>query len=738
MTTTYHIADIRNVALAGHGASGKTSLADALLFAAGATPRKGSVDDGTSTLDYDDEEKRRHFTIDCHLGHLAWNDKQVHLIDSPGYPDFIGNALGALAAVENVVLAVSGPAGIEVNTRQALQGGPAAGARPVHRHHQDGRRQRRLPIRPGIDPRNLRQLVRAVQRADRPGGGLLGRGRRASDRTTTTRPNCPLPPSEAYQMVVEQIVETDEDLMTRYLEGETIDVDELRKAAHDAIAAGKLVPILCVCTRKDLGVKELLDLITTCGLSPDDVHRFGTRGEDGEADDEEILPAEDGTLVAQVFKTANDQFMGKLSFLRILSGRIASDTNLVNLRSGKTSKAGHVYVLQGKQQEEVSEAIAGDLVAIAKFDDLHVSDTVSNVGGNTAVRQLKAAPIKFPTPMVPRAVEPKAREDEAKISVGLAKIADEDPTFTIRRDAQTHELVISGMSDLHLDVIQQRLKNRYKLEMSTRTSPTCRTWKRSRRRPRPTTATRSRPAVAASSPRSTSGSDPSSAARASTFVDAVKGGVIPGQYIPAVEKGVREQMDQGRHLGQPGGRRRGRGLLRQGPPGRQLGAGVQDGRRPRVPQGVREGEPRAARTDRDRRGHRARRPSSATSSADMSTRRGHITGMETLSGGQQTIQATVPLAEMLSYASTLKSMTSGPGLVHHGDEGLRGRPAQHPAADRRPLPEVPRGDRGRVSRLGGPPRADPARRGPPFIFDRPGSIRTTTSDTFRGTAAART
>src|SRR5262249_34972047 len=157
---------------------------------------------------------------------------------------------------------------------------------------------------------------------------------------------------------------------------EAIGPDELRSAAHDAIAGGKLVPVLCICTRKDVGLKELLDLVAGCGLSPGDVHRFGTRGEGDAATEEEITPAEDGTLVAQVFKTTNDQFLGKMSFLRILSGRVGPETTLINLRSGKTAKTGHIYVLQGKQQEEVPEAIAGDIVAVTKFDDLHVSDTV--------------------------------------------------------------------------------------------------------------------------------------------------------------------------------------------------------------------------------------------------------------------------------------------------------------------------------------------------------------------------
>ena len=659
MTTTYHIADIRNVALAGHGASGKTSLADALLFAAGATPRKGSVDDGTSTLDYDDEEKRRHFTIDCHLGHLSWNDKQVHLIDSPGYPDFIGNALSALAAVENVVLAVSGPAGIEVNTRRLFNEARRLGlGRFIVITKMDA---------DNVDYRtDLESIRENFGNSCVPFNVPIGQGASFSGvvdvlQTHDDDPaDCPLPPSEAYQMLVEQIVETDEELTTRYLEGESIEVDELRKAAHDAIAAGKLVPILCVCTRKDLGVKELLDLITTCGLSPNDVHRFGTRGEDGEAEgEEEILPAEDGTLVAQVFKTANDQFMGKLSFLRILSGRITADSNLVNLRSGKTCKAGHIYVLQGKAQEEVSEAIAGDLVAIAKFDDLHVSDTVSNVGGNTAVRQLKAAPIKFPSPMVPRAVTPKAREDEAKISAGLAKIADEDPTFTIRRDAQTHELVISGMSDLHLDVIQQRLKNRYKLEMSTHIPHV------------PYLETITTPAEADYRHKKQTGGRgqfaevhlrvrPVERGKGFSFVDAVKGGVIPGQYIPAVEKGVRERLDRGAVSGNQ--------VV-------DVEVEVYFGKEHPVDsseQAFKTAADHAFRKAFEKANPVLLEPMVAVEvtvpaahfgdiSADMSTRRGHITGMETLSAGLQTIQATVPLAEMLSYASTLKSVTSGQG-----------------------------------------------------------------------------
>jgi elongation factor G len=662
--TSYHIPDIRNVALAGHGASGKTSLADALLFAAGATTRKGSPDDGTSVLDVDDEEKRRHFTIDSHIGHLEWQGKQIHLVDTPGYPDFIGNAIGGLAAVENVLLAVSGPAGVEVNTRRLFQEARRLGLG-------------RFLVVTKMDAENVdyRADLEAIRETFGtqcvPFNVPIGQGPSFAGVVDVIQshdsdpPECPVPPTEAYKMVVEQIVETSDELMMRYLEGETIGPEELETAAHDAIAAGKLVPVLCVCTKKDLGLKELLDLLAHCGLSPDDVHRFATKGApqaaagDGDAEEVEITPAEDGTLVAQVFKTTNDQFMGKMGFLRILSGRLTPDTMLVNLRSGKTGKAGHVYVMQGKAQEEVAEAIAGDIVAIAKFEDIHVSDTFSNVGGNTGVSGLQVKPIRFPVPMVPRAVEPKAREDESKMSQGLAKIADEDPTFTYRRDAQTHELVISGMSDLHLDIVQQRLKNRYKLDVNTHVPhvPYLETIvgnAEANHRHKKQTGGRGQFAEVHLRVR------PTDRGKGFVFTDAVKGGVIPNQYIPAVEKGVREQLERGVISGNA-----------------VVDVEVEVFFGKDHPVDSSEQAFKTAAATAFRKAFEGARPALLEPivtlevavpgekfgdiTADLSTRRGHITGMEALPGNQQAIKADVPLSEVLNYASQLKSMTGGQG-----------------------------------------------------------------------------
>jgi elongation factor G len=654
MTTTYHIADIRNIALAGHGASGKTTLADAMLYAAGAIERRGSVDDGTSISDVDDEEKRRHFTIDCHLLHLEWGVKQIHLIDSPGYPDFIGNALSALAAVENVVVTVSAPSGIEVNTRRIFQEATRLGLG-------------RIVAITKMDADNA-DFSRTLDRIRATFGPQcvpffvpVGQGPTFSGVLDTLLPledvpaACPIHPSEAYQMVVEQIVETDDDLMGRYLEGEELGVAELKAAAARAIAQGKLVPVVCLSSRRDIGVQELLGVLSDCSLTPAEVHRHGTRIE---GDDVELEPLEDGELVAQVFKTTNDMFMGKLSFLRIHSGRLAHDTMLLNLRTGKTAKPGHLYRLQGKTQEEVREAIARDIIAIPKFDDLHINDTVTSANNGPAPH-LRLNPILFPTPMVPRAVEPRTREDEPRISVGLAKIADEDPTFVFRRDNQTHELVISGMSELHLDVIQNRLRHRFKLDINAHIPhvpylETITGDAEAHHRHKKQTGGRGQFADVQLRVR------PRTRGDGFNFVDAIKGGVIPNQYIPAVEKGVREQLEKG---------------VISGNPVVDVEVEVFYGGYHAVDSS--EQAFKTASASAFRKAFLAARPvllepivnlevsvpmeKFGDISADLSTRRGHITGMETMTGGIQTIQATVPLSEVLRYATDLKSMTGGQG-----------------------------------------------------------------------------
>lgn len=652
MSIAYRIDDIRNVALAGHGASGKTSLADALLHAAGESPRRGSVDDGTSAVDTDDEEKRRHFSIDAHLMHLEWGGRQVHLIDSPGAPDFIGTTLGALSAVENVVIAVAGPSGIEVNTRRTFaEAGKLGLGRFVaitkmdadHVDYAADLEAIRSTFGPMCVPFNLPIGQGAEFR------GLVD----VFDPPDDVPEGCPMHPREAQLMLVEAIVETDEDLMARYLDGGEIGPDELRGAACRAIAGGRLVPVVCLSTRRDVGLRELLDLVAACGVGPGSIRRHGRRDDHAE----DLDPIEDGELVAQVFKTTNDAFAGKLSHLRIHSGRLSADAMLMNLRTGKTARPGHIYRLQGRRQDELREAIAGDIVAVPKFDDLHIGDTVTTPNGRPD--HLALDPIAFPTPMVPRAVEPRSRDDDAKLSAVLDKLADEDPTLLVRRDPHTHELVISGMSELHLDVVQRRLSSRYHMEVSTHVPnvpylETVAAEAEAQHRHKKQTGGRGQFADVSLRVR------PLPRGAGLRFVDAVKGGVIPSQYIPAVEKGVREQVARG---------------VVSGNQVVDIEVEVYFGSAHAVDSS--EHAFKAASAAALRKAVEAARPmvlepivaveivvplaSFGDVTADLATRRGHITGMETLPAGMQLLRATAPLAEVLRYATDLGRMTGGRG-----------------------------------------------------------------------------
>ena len=459
----YRVEDIRNIALVGHGATGKTSLADCLLFKGKAVDRRGSVDDGSSLSDYDDEEKKRRFSIDTSFLHLEHQGKQVHLLDAPGYPDFVGGALEALQAVETAVIVVSAPNGIEVNTRRMFS---EAGRRGLAR----------MIVINKMDADNIKfdELIGALQETFGKGCVLfnapVGQGAQFSGVVNVLNPpekapeGCLVNLAQARSKLADAIVECDDALMEKYLTEGTVSGPELGAVIPKALAAGTVVPIFCTSAKKDLGVAEFLDALCQDALPPNlGKSRTVTKGTGDQAKEIALEPSESGEFIGQVFKVINDKFVGNLSFLRVFSGKIGADQPLVNARTGKSSRTGGLIQMQGKQQKPVTEAIAGDIVAVAKVEELEIGDTVA-----TAAHPPKLSRPPFPTPMFGLAVEPKARGDEQKISTSLQKIAQEDPTFHITRDQQTNELVITGMSQLHLDVIQHRLKRRFELEMITK------------------------------------------------------------------------------------------------------------------------------------------------------------------------------------------------------------------------------------------------------------------------------
>jgi elongation factor G len=460
----YRAEDIRTLALVGHEQAGKTSLADAILYKAKANDRRGNVEDGTSVSDFDEEEKKHRYSIDSSVMHLDYQGKRIYLIDTPGKPDFIGGALGALGAVDCAAIVVSATAGVQVNTRRMFA---EAGRRDIARmlviNRFDGDNIH-FDALLGVIRDTLGKNCVLFNAPDKVGPGF-------SAVVSVFNPPAALPAGMPVDVATERsrlidaIVESDEKLMEKYLGEGDVSNDELAAALPRALADGTIVPIFCSAAKsgKDVGVQELLDALARFAPAPTIAHRHkAVKGSGDHVAEVVEEPDEKAELVAQVFKTISDKFVGNLSYLRIFAGTLAADQQVFNQRTGKGHRSGGLLLVQGKATKPLQEAIPGDIVAVAKVEDLHIGDTVSNHAGAPRLPLLA-----FPTPMYGLAIEPKNRGDETKISGSLQKIADEDPTFKVTRDSQTKEMVITGMSQLHLDAVQKRLKARYELEVLT-------------------------------------------------------------------------------------------------------------------------------------------------------------------------------------------------------------------------------------------------------------------------------
>jgi elongation factor G len=461
---SYKVDDIRTVALVGHEQAGKTSLADALLYKAKASDRRGSVEDGTSISDFDEEEKKHKYSIDSSVLHLDYQGKRVYLIDAPGKSDFLGQAIGTLGAVDCAAIVVSATAGVQVNTRRMFaEAGRRGLARilVINRLDSDNIHFDTL-LKVIRDSLGKNCVLFNVPNAVGPGFSSV-----VSVLNPPASPPSGLPVDLAGERsrLIDAIVESDEALMEKYLGEGDVSADELAKALPRAMAAGTIVPIFCTAAKagKDIGVPEFLDGIAAYAPSPKvGPTRKAVKGSGDKAAEVMVEANEAGEMVAQVFKTISDKFVGNLSYLRVLSGKVAGDQQIVNQRTGKGGRSSGLLLPQGKTTKTVPDALPGDIIAVAKIEDLHIGDSVSN---HTGAPKLPMP--TFPTPMYGLAIEPKNRGDETKISGSLHKIADEDPTFKVTRDSQTKEMVITGMSQLHLDAVQKRLKSRYDLEVIT-------------------------------------------------------------------------------------------------------------------------------------------------------------------------------------------------------------------------------------------------------------------------------
>ncbi len=543
---SYETKDIRNFALAGHGDAGKTTLVEHLLHKAGVTGRVGTVEDGTTICDSDPQEQARGMSIDSSVVHVTHKGKELNIIDTPGYPEFVGQVVSALPAVETVVLTISAPAGIQLNTRKVWDLAKNAGlARVILINKMDGE---------NVDFMGLLDLIKEnFGNECAPVFLPIGSG---PDFAGVV--NLMAPPESAPDGVIgdvddmrnslaETILESDEEVLERYLMEEEIAPEEINALFSKAVAEGSVVPVLCCAGRADKGLDEVADFFADVLPSPIDGLKRVAKDPQSEDDAAtiEIEVDADAPLCAHVFKVVTDPFVGKLCYFRVHSGKMQGEFSFMSSGTGKSMRAAQILRPMGREQEQVEGCIPGDIMAFAKLEDLNIFDTLY-----TQQRPVVLPAPTLPTPMVSLAVEPKSRGDEQKIGTSLAKLAAEDLTFQISRDAQTGETVVTGMSSLHVDLMLARLKERFQVEVDTK---------------QPTIPYKETTTVASDTSyrhkKQTGGRGqfgevwirliPQERGEGFEFDDQVVGGAIPHQFIPAVRKGIVETMAKGVLAGFP-------------------------------------------------------------------------------------------------------------------------------------------------------------------------------------------
>ncbi|MCC7040626.1 MAG: elongation factor G [Burkholderiales bacterium] len=648
---SYATEQIRTVALVGHGAVGKTTLAEALLVKSGALPAAGSVERGTTVSDFDPLEKQYLHSLRASLLHCDTPDARIHLIDTPGFPDFIGQAIGVLDAVETAAVVVNAQTGIEMITSRMMAWAA-------------DRRLCRVVIVNKIDAENAdpERVLGAIQAAfgkeclpiNLPADG----GQRVVD--------CFFNPSgtsdfssvaDAHRALVDQVVEVDEELMSLYLEQGEVEPSQLHAPFEKALREGHLVPVCFVSARTGAGVAELLDVFVRLLPNPTEGNppRF-TKGEGEAAVEFDSVPDASRHVLAHVFKVVMDPFVGKLGVFRVHQGTVTRDTQLFVGEGRKAFKVGHLFRLQGGKNIEIDRAVPGDLAAVAKVDEIQFDCVLHDSHDEDHIHM---APLAFPTPMHGVAIEPKRRGDEGRISDVLARMTAEDPTLKLEHDATLNETVLWGLGELHLRSVLERMASQFKLEVSTRP---------------PRVPYRETITTAAEGhhrhKKQTGGAgqfgevylkiEPLPRGAGFEFVNTVKGGAIPTALIPAVQKGVEQVLAEGPVAGFPL---------------HDVRVNVYDGKF--HPVDSKEVAFVAAGKKAFLDAIASAKPivlepivsveincpaaSMGDVAGDLSSRRGQVTGTQTLQAGSLAVTGFAPLVELEGYAARLKSMTGGQG-----------------------------------------------------------------------------
>ena len=662
----YDAANIRNVALIGHSASGKTQLTSAALFDAGAVNRFGKVDEGTTITDYDDEEIARKHTLSAGLAYAEWNKTKINFIDTPGIANFLADARAALRVADAAVLVVDAVSGVQVQTEKAWAEADALGLPRVVVVNRLDRERASLERALGSIRDALSRTVIPVQLPigeERGFSGVVdlvsfkswmfatdGSGKATEG---AVPPGMHTEATTAREQLIEMVAEADDTLMERFFEAGTLTQEELLDGLRKGVAAGKVAPLLCASGLANIGAAPLLDALVAYVPSPADRPFAATDTKTGE---EVTRPASaSDPYAAFVWKTVADPFAGRITLFRVMTGTLKADTTAHNLTRDTSERLGHLTVMQGKTAATVPELRAGDIAAVAKLKDTLTNDTLAERGG------LKIAPISFPEPVLSYAIEPKSRGDEDKISTAMHRLEEEDPTIRYARDPQTKELLLSGQGQLHIEVTVAKLKRRFGVEVNLKPP----------RIPYRETITASVEAHGRHK-KQTGGHgqfgdcrirvEPLARGADFEFADDIFGGSIPRQFVPAVEKGIQDARMRGYLAGYP--------MV-------DFKATVYDGSYHAVDSNELSFKMAGSLAFKDAMS-RARptilepvmkvevyAPSDFAGDlmGDLNGRRGRISGMDTR-GATTIIRAQVPMAEMLTYEQQLTSATGGRGSYH--------------------------------------------------------------------------
>jgi elongation factor G len=647
----YATANIRTVALVGQGGAGKTTLTEALLLKSGMIKEAGAVERGTTVADFDPLEKSWQHSLRASITHVDTQDTRIHLIDTPGFPDFIGQAIGALDAVETAAVVVSAQSGLEMIASRMMDW---AGKRGLCR----------LVIVNKIDAENvdLPKVLAAIQAAfgreclpiNLPAGG----GKKVVDCFFNPEGESDFSSvADAHRALVDQVVEVDEELMSLYLEQGEIAADQLHAPFEKALREGHLVPVCFVSAKTGAGVAELLDVLVKLAPNPAEGNPplfFKGEGDAAQAFRSEPDPKKH--VLAHVFKVVVDPFVGKLGVFRVHQGTVTKETQLFIGDGRKAFKVGHLFLLQGGKSVETERAVPGDIAAVAKVDEIEFDCVLHDSHDEDHIHM---RPLEFPVPMHGVAITPRKRGDEQRISDVLHRMIAEDPTIVVEHDATTNETVLRALGDLHLRSILERMASQFKLEIDTRPP----------RIPYRETITANAEGFHRHK-KQTGGAgqfgevslrvEPRQRGAGFEFVDATKGGVIPHQFMPAVQKGVEQVLSSGAVAGFP--LQDVRVIVHDGkhhPVDSKEVAFVSAGKkafldaiekaRPIVLEPIVSVEIVC--------------PEGNTGdiAGDLSSRRGQVTGTVGLQPGIIAINGLAPLVELEGYSARLKSVTGGHG-----------------------------------------------------------------------------